>query len=142
MRRIVRSAVCVLLLAAAVFFGRDAQAAKGGPSKEVVVYYFHGAGRCATCHKLEAYAREAVDIYFKKEAAAGKVVFNAVNIDSPANEHFVQEYQLFSKAVVLSLVKDGKEVKYKNLTKIWQLVGKKQKYLEYVKGEIEKMLKG
>lgn len=141
MRLTVKLFLLLSLLAGPAFVGHEIRA-EAAPAKEVVVYYFYGTGRCATCHKLEGYAKEALDTYFKKELAAGQIVFRPVNIDQPENEHFVQDYQLFSKSVVLSLVKDGKEVKSQNLTKIWQLVGNKQKYLEYVKSELEAFMKG
>jgi len=41
----------------------------------------------------------------------------------------------------LSLVKDGKEVKSKNLDKIWDLARNKQKFIDYVTGEIKEFMK-
>ncbi len=146
MNNILKSVAVALCLTVFCLGGSCAQAGEGGPpaltkAKAVVVYYFYGTGRCSTCHKLEGYAKEALDTYFKKELAAGQIAFNPVNVDQPANEHYVQDYQLYSKSVVLSMVEGGKEVKHKNLTKIWQLVGNKEKYLEYIKGEVETFLK-
>lgn len=58
------------------------------------------------------------------------------------NEHFVNDYQLYTKSLILSLVKDGKEVKSKNLDKIWQLARNKQKFIDYVTGEINGFMEG
>ncbi|NQT06261.1 MAG: hypothetical protein HQ575_01830, partial [Candidatus Omnitrophica bacterium] len=44
------------------------------------------------------------------------------------------------KSLIISLVQNGDEVTYKNLTEIWQLVGDKEKFLDYVKEEIEELL--
>jgi len=108
---------------------------------QVVVYYFHGSFRCSTCRSLEKYAKESIKINFKSELDKRSLVFKIVNIEEKENEHFVEDYQLYSKSLVLSLVKDGKEVKYKNLAKIWEYVSNKEKYVNYVKSEVDAFIK-
>ena len=112
-----------------------------GMSAQVVAYYFHGSFRCPTCHSLEQYAKESIEINFKNELDRGLLVFKAVNIEEKENEHFVNDYQLYSKSLVLSLVRGKKEVKHKNLTKIWEYVRNREKYVNYVKSEIDAFLK-
>jgi hypothetical protein len=107
----------------------------------VVVYYFHGTFRCATCRTIERYSHDAIQQYFSRELGNGRLVFRPVNVEEPENRHFVQEYQLFSKSLVLSLVRDGKETKSKNLTDIWTLANDKDKFFQYVKDEVEKFIK-
>lgn len=111
-------------------------------SRKVYAYYFHGSMRCPTCHKLEQYSKEAIESNFKSELASEKLEFKVVNIEEKGNVHFVNDYQLYTKALVLSLVKDGKEAKSKNLNKIWELVGNKDKFVEYIKVELADFLKG
>ena len=36
----------------------------------------------------------------------------------------------------LSLVKDGKEIKWKNMDKIWEYAGNKDKFIDYVKSGV------
>ena len=110
-------------------------------SAQVIAYYFHGDFRCVTCRNLEGYAREAIESNFKTELNAGAIIFKAVNVQKKENEHFINDYQLYSKALVLLLQKEGKEIRYKNLDKIWQLVGNKKKYLNYVKREMASFIK-
>ena len=109
---------------------------------QLIAYYFHGSFRCFTCHNLEKYAKEAIESNFEDEWDKGVIVFEAVNFEEEGNEHFVNDYQLYSKSLVLSLVKDGKEIKHKNLTKIWEYVRNKEKYVDYVKSEINAFLEG
>lgn len=45
------------------------------------------------------------------------------------------------KSLILSVVKDGKEVKSKNLDKIWEYVWNKQRFIDYVASEINVFLK-
>jgi hypothetical protein len=116
-------------------------AADNPPDKKVYTYYFYGSMRCPTCFKLEQYSKEAIESNFKSELASGKLEFKAVNAEEKINAHFVNEYQLYTKALVLSLVKDGKELKSKNLNKIWELVGNKDKFIGYIKKEVANFLK-
>jgi len=64
-----------------------------------------------------------------------------VNVEEPENKHFIQDYQLVTRSLVLSLVSDGKEKKWKNLPDVWKLVRDKDKFFQYVKDEVEKLLK-
>ncbi|NQT33321.1 MAG: hypothetical protein HQ594_06605 [Candidatus Omnitrophica bacterium] len=107
----------------------------------IAVYYFHGNFRCNSCHKIENYTKETVDKYFNKEIRSGDIVYKIVNVEQKENVHFVEEYQLYTKSVVLSLVKDGKEIKYKNLTKVWEYLNSKTKFEDYEKKEIKEFLK-
>jgi len=111
------------------------------PATKVIAYYFHGNFRCPTCHKLEQYSKEAIEANFKDDLASGKLVFKVVNTDEKGNEHFVNDYQLYTKSLVISLVKNGKEIKSKNLSKIWDYVNDKQKFYNYVTDEIKNLLK-
>jgi len=101
-----------------------------------IAYYFHGTRRCATCKKLEAYSTEAVQTGFPDQLKSGALEWQVVNIDEEENEHFVKDYQLYTKSVIVSHIVDGKEAEWKNLDKIWELVGDKDKFIEYVRSEM------
>jgi len=107
---------------------------------KVVAYYFYTTARCVSCRKIEQYTKESLEKYFFDEIASGKVDFQMINIDEPQNKHFIQYYQLYTKSVVLSKVAYGKEEKYKNLDKVWQLLRNKEKFYSYIKDETEKFL--
>jgi len=110
-------------------------------ANRVIAYYFHGNFRCHTCYTMEQYSREAIEANFKNEIASGKLVFSAINTDEKSNEHYVKDYQLYTKSLLLSLIKDGKEIKSKNLTKIWEYVSNKQTFFNYVSEEVKDFLK-
>lgn len=132
--------IIIVLLAFIAFFQTSttaiAEENTQDESARLIAYYFHGSFRCPTCRNLEKYAKEAIHNNFKDELDKGIFVFKAVNVEEKGNEHFVNDYQLYSKSLVLSLVKNGEEMKYKNLTKIWEYVRNKEKYVNYVKSEI------
>jgi hypothetical protein len=117
------------------------QAGEDEKGSRVIVYYFHGTFRCSTCHKLEQYSQEAIEANFKDALASGKLEFKAVNLEDKGNEHYTNDYKLYTKSLILSLVKDGKQIKWINLEKVWEHVGNKQKFINYVKGEVANFLK-
>ena len=129
------------LSSSGIIFSPLALAAEDAKDAHVVAYYFHGTFRCPTCHKLEQYSKEAIETNFKDALTSGKLEFKVVNVEDKGNEHFVNDYQLYTKSLVLSLVKDGKEIKSKNLIKIWEYVGNKQRFFEYVTSEVQDFLK-
>lgn len=105
-------------------------------SHKYIVYYFHGTRRCATCKKIEAYSEEAVSGGFEQRLKDGSLEWRVVNTDEEANRHYMKDYELFTKSLVISEVKDGKERRWKNLSKIWELVNDKDEFTGYVQSEI------
>ena len=65
-----------------------------------------------------------------------------VNVEVKGNEHFVKDYELYTKSVVLSETKNGKEVRWKNLDKVWTLLGDEAAFKKYVRDEVSAYLKG
>ena len=108
---------------------------------KVIAYYFHGNFRCDSCLKIEKYSREAIEQNFKNELDSGKLVFKVINVEDKGNEHFMSDYQLYTKSLVITLVKDGKEVKYENLKKVWEYLGNQSTFNDYVKSGIDSYLK-
>ena len=134
--------IVILLAAVAVIsVSFSAFAAEDKPAAKVIAYYFHGTMRCPTCHKLEQYSKETIETNFKNALASGKLEFKAINIEDRGNEHYGNDYQLYTKSLILSLVKDGKQTKWINLDKIWEYVGNKQRFVEYVKSGVADLLK-
>jgi hypothetical protein len=102
----------------------------------VIAYYFHGNQRCASCRQIEAYSHTAIEAAFAKELASGRLVWRLVNVDEKANEHFVKDYELFTKSLVLVDESDGKQLRWKNLAKVWELLPYKERFFDYVQAEV------
>jgi len=134
----------VLLVAVILWCGAGSAFAEepvAAQPNHVVVYYFHTNFRCPNCYNMEKWTKELVDSDFKNEQASGKVVLKVINTETKGNEHFMNDYKLFTKSVVLGLVRDGKEVKFTNLAKVWDFLRNGDKFKAYVKDEISKYLK-
>lgn len=107
---------------------------------KVIAYYFHGTKRCPTCRKIESYSKEAVEALFTEGPKNGKLEWKSINTDRSENKHYKKEYRLFSSALVISDERDGKQSEWKNLEKIWQLVGDKDRFIKYIQDEIHTFL--
>ena len=46
----------------------------------VIVYYFHGTARCATCRTIEAYAHETVSAAFAAELRASRLEWKTIDV--------------------------------------------------------------
>lgn len=111
-------------------------------SDGTVVYYFHGNVRCATCKKIEAYTDDAVSQGFSQELQNGALSWRVVNVEEPQNRHFIQDFQLVTKSVVLAEYRDGNVVRWKNLDKVWQLVRNQDAFAAYIRDETSAFLGG
>jgi len=103
------------------------------------IFYFHGQKRCATCHKLEDYAAELLQEHFADQLEKGTMTWEVINVETPENEHYIDDYKLVARGIVLSKNEEGKEVAWKNLDQVWQLVADKQAYQQYIRESIEAM---
>jgi hypothetical protein len=101
----------------------------------VIAYYFHTTYRCASCRAIEAYSREAIEGAFANEIKDGRILWKVVNVEVRGNEHFVKDYGLYTKSLVLVNEVRGKPAEWKNLEKVWQLLQDKPKFLRYVQDE-------
>ncbi|MGD2093639.1 MAG: nitrophenyl compound nitroreductase subunit ArsF family protein [Phycisphaerales bacterium] len=106
----------------------------------VIVYYFYETVRCPTCRKFESYTQEILQSTFAEEMEKGNLIWKMVNTDEPGNKHFRDDYGLYTKSIVLVKISGGKQVKWKNLEKIWERVGDKDAFVKYIQDEIREYL--
>lgn len=90
------------------------------------VYFFHGNQRCFSCNRIEALTLKAIE---------GKgFVFKAINLDEPENEHFVKDFELDTRVVVIQ--HNGT---YKKMENVWGLVsGKDADFIKYIQSGFPK----
>ena len=112
------------------------------PSEEVkiVAYYFHGTFRCPSCTKIENWSYEAIKNSFPTALEEGKLLWRPVNVEKPENKHFVEQYNLFTKSLIITEVKGGKQTRWKNLNKVWELLRNQEKFFSYVTEEVRSFL--
>lgn len=114
--------------------------AKTTAAKTAVVYYFYTNTRCSSCKTIEAYTREAVATKLAAGYKDWKIEFKGVNVDEAPNKHFVQDYWLNSKSVVVQKYAGEKSLDWSRLDKVWQLLSDKDAFMNYVADETHKLL--
>ena len=105
-----------------------------------VVYYFMTSQRCVNCINFELFTREVLETSFSGQLKNKKLIWNMVNLDEPQNRHYIQDFQLFTKSIVLVHYHDGVRAGWKNLDLIWDLVGDKDSFQTYIAGEMTKFI--
>ena len=108
---------------------------------KVVAYYFHVNVRCTTCRTIESYSRDVIERKFGADIAGNRLQYKLVNVQLPENRHFVKDYQLFTKSLVLVRFEKGREAEHKVLNETWELVGDKSAMQGYVEREVRDYLK-
>jgi hypothetical protein len=111
-----------------------------GSAHTVVAYYFHGNKRCRTCLTIEAYTKEAIEQGFPHPLESGDLEFRVINVEEPENEHFIDDFELTTRSVILSDQRGGVEERWKNLNLVWEYVGDKEAFIDYIQRETEEYL--
>lgn len=114
-----------------------APAAPAEEGRTVTVYYLHTTTRCVSCQKIESFTAAAVTgARFSQPLAEGRLKWVVLNTDEPANAHFVEDYALVTKSVVVSERVGGIEVKWRRLDRVWELLDDPEAFRAYVEGEV------
>ncbi len=107
-----------------------------GPAVKLVVYYFSEGKECTTCERIPAFTREVLDANFAAELTSGAIEWRAIDVDEARNSHFISQYGVYTKSVVLVRVENGKQARWKNLEGVWDLVYDKDAFVAYIRTEI------
>ena len=144
----------LLLLAAAsilVFAGRQIGWLSAGHESSlsrssrtdhrIIAYYFHGTVRCQTCLTIEAHIDETLKTRLAEPLKDGTLEWRVINREIEPNTHFVDDYQLYSQALIIVDSADGRVSEWKSLDDIWKCVDDKPAFMEYVYGEVAEYLR-
>ena len=132
-------AIAALVIMAEVSAGMQNASAQPS-SHKVIAYYFHTNTRCDTCRKIEAYSKEAILEGFKAELQNGTLELRIINYEDPENRHYIKDYKLVSKSLILVNMIDGYQTEWTNLKLVWDLVKNRNAFLNYVRGEVRDYL--
>ena len=101
----------------------------------LTVYCFHGNRRCMTCSKIEQLTKQALEEKYAGALASGKIVFRAVNVEEPVNEHFVRDFGLTVRGVVMA--GNGRFEKFDS---VWNLVRDPEKFQSCIQEGVKRMM--
>lgn len=99
------------------------------PVDVLKVYYFHGTKRCMTCNTIEKLTRDAV-------GNSENVKFISVNVEEPQNEHFIKNFNLVNRTVVME--RNGN---FEKFDRVWELVRTPEEFSAYIKSGAERLSK-
>lgn len=94
----------------------------------LVAFYFHGNKRCAACGTIERLTREAL----QDEVARGGVEIRTVNVDDPAHAHYIEDFQMTMRTVVLAQLRDGQVARWKRLDECWDVYADPPAFTAYI----------
>ena len=107
---------------------------------KLIVYYFHTEYRCWSCNQFENLTKEVLEESFQDQVENRKLEFIPINVETDHNKHFIEDYKLITKSIILSLQKENKQLDWKNMDKIWTLVRDTKKFKSYIKEGITNYL--
>ncbi|MGV8038632.1 MAG: nitrophenyl compound nitroreductase subunit ArsF family protein [Thermoanaerobaculaceae bacterium] len=106
------------------------------PGRRVLVTYFVTNTRCVSCYQIETLTEASLRAAFPSELATGVLEWRLVNTDEPEHAHFVTDYQLYTKSVIVSEIEGGVERRWKNLERVWKLLDRPEELSHYVTAEV------
>jgi hypothetical protein len=118
----------------------DSESAPVTESTKLIVYYFSEGKECYTCEQIPTFTREALDKHFAAQLTNGSIVWRTVDVDEPRNEHFISEFNIYTKSIVFVRLQNGQQVRWKNLDRVWDLVYDRAAFVEYVNLEVREQL--
>ena len=106
------------------------------------VFHFHPIRQCDSCITLGDYANATVTTHFAGELASGKIVFRHINGELEENREVMEQYGATGSSLWLGVhTSDGMFYPEENI-KVWYRTDDQQRFMDYLKGVIEKRLAG
>ncbi|NLX05400.1 MAG: hypothetical protein GXY33_09670 [Phycisphaerae bacterium] len=109
-------------------------------TRKLIVYYFHTSQRCVSCLKIEKYTRLTLENGYREGLESGRIAFRQVNVEEPEHRHFVKDYELYTKSVVLVEEVNGEQRRWENLPEVWTLLGDQAAFGDYVRSRVNDYL--
>jgi len=107
----------------------------------VEVFHFHSTRQCYSCITLGELAEKTVNEFFKEEIDSGKLVFGHLNVDLEENYELAENYGASGASLWIGTYVDGVFHKEQD-TAVWYKINKEEEFKGYLKGILEKRLKG
>jgi hypothetical protein len=109
-------------------------------SDGLMVYYFHGNVRCATCEAIESQSHETVQANFASQLESGEMAWDVLNYEEPAGAELAEKFEIHMPVVLLARMKAGQIEDWNRLDAVWGIVGDKPAFSEFIRTEIDQML--
>ncbi len=111
---------------------------------EYIFYFFHVTKECGFSKRIEAMAKDCLDKKFSKQVKDGRLQWRKLNTDLKENKHFIKDYKLDGKAIVLVETASKKDAKqrFKNLEEMWKHVKDELEFKKFIAAELSLFIGG
>jgi hypothetical protein len=110
-----------------------AAVAPSATASRLVAFYFHGNKRCDACNSIERLTRAAL----KSATDAGTVEIRSINVDDPVHAHFVTDFALAVRTVVLAVEVGGRYPHWKRLDECWSRYEEPEDFTAYLQASLQ-----
>jgi hypothetical protein len=107
---------------------------------QTVVYYFYTSSRCTSCMQIEAWTKECLEREFSSELKDGRIAWKPVNLEDDGNLHFVEDFALKAKTVIVCNYRDGTPGPYADLVDVWRFLNDKGRFFLLVRTKVKEFL--
>jgi hypothetical protein len=91
--------------------------------------------------KIEEFTKNTLNFTFEKELKNNKFNFQSLDFLESENEHFQTDYKFDNQTLIISKKVNGKEVKWKNIDKVWDKLRDFEDFKKYLESEISEFIK-
>ncbi|MCK5114609.1 MAG: sulfite exporter TauE/SafE family protein [Phycisphaerae bacterium] len=111
---------------------------------KIAAYYFHKAGRCASCTKIGSTADTTIKKDFAQQLKNGTLEWKFVDYEAPENNHFQKTFDLAGPTLVVMEIKDDQlnEKNWRRLDEMWNLRHDTPALEAYFQDQVAAMLAG
>lgn len=109
---------------------------------KIEAFHFYPTRRCESCITVGSYANATISTYFADELASGKIVFREINGELPENRDLVEKYGVTSSSLRLGIYTSDGRFYPEEIVKVWYKTDNQQRYMDYLKGVIERRMAG
>lgn len=109
---------------------------------KVIIYYFHGDRRCASCIAISDETNNFLVSNYKTECDEGKIVYKDVNIDEEENNALAEKYEIAGSALLIIKNNNNSDDEISDLTGdgFKFALNKPEVFTEKLKNAIDKYL--
>jgi len=110
------------------------------PTDGLVVTYFHARVRCPDCVVIETIARDVVETDFARELKTGQLHWRSIDYEDPKNKKLATHYDVEETGLVIAWRAQGKEIEWRVLPDVWDLVEDSPALADYILYEIDDLI--
>jgi len=111
----------------------------GLAADKIEVIHFHAAQQCWSCITVGEYALQTIKEKFPEEYQDGRITYQDINGELPANRDLVTKYQASGSALFINTIRNGQD-NIEEDTTVWRLVNNETNFVNYFASKLRTIL--